>query len=77
MMALLALWLLCGIGGAGFMFAYFQDEYPESAESQRREDLGMATLFGAFGPVALVAGFLFSGFGKHGWRLWPVSADRE
>lgn len=66
---IIAAWLACGIGGAGFCFAYFQGRYPTLAARDRREDLGNACLVAMFGPLGLVIAFCLSGFGEYGWRL--------
>ena len=63
-------WVACAVGTAGFWFAYFQGEWPNSAKYNRREDLGDAMLVGlVFGPIGLIVSFFGTGFAEHGWRL--------
>lgn len=65
-----AIWIACGIGGAGFFFAYIQDEYPEFANVCYDVDMGNAQTIVIFGPFSLVMCFLICDKGRHGWRLW-------
>jgi cytochrome bd-type quinol oxidase subunit 1 len=65
---LVLVYVLCGIGGAGFFYADFHGRYP--TVRNHRDDLAAALLFGFLGPVALVLGFFMSGFGRYGWSLW-------
>ena len=72
------LWVLCGIAAAGFAFAFWQGKFELIAESNRREDLGYALMFGlTFGPLALLISFFAGGFGKYGWRLWPKARSTK
>ena len=64
----LFLWLLCGIGGAGFMVAHFNKGI---GQAEFRDDLGTALLLAMVGgPFLLLIAFFCSGMGYHGWRLW-------
>ena len=67
---IVSVWLLFGILGAGWCFAYFQSMWPYTAKENFREDLGFAILFSILGPFFAIMSFLLSGFGKYGWRLW-------
>ena len=67
---IVCVWLLFGVLGAGWCFAYFQGNWPSIADESWREDMGMAILFSTLGPVSALLWFLLSGFGKYGWRLW-------
>lgn len=60
-------WLLLGFIGSGFAYSDHQFSYREIADSDRREQVGMALLLGLFGPVGLLICFLLSGFGRFGW----------
>lgn len=64
-------WIVCGVIGAGFAFAYVQGQYPDLAAENRAHDIGFALLCGLiFGPGWLVIAFFLSGFGKYGWWTW-------
>ena len=67
---IVSVWLLFGILGAGWCFAYCQGRWASIAQEDWREDMGFAILFSIFGPVSAIGFFLISGFGKYGWRLW-------
>lgn len=70
---LIAAWIVSGVIGAGFSYAYFQGQfnYPDLAAESRREDAGSSLFMGLiFGPMFLVAAFFLSGFGKYGWWRW-------
>ena len=67
---IVCVWLLFGILGAGWCFAYFQGRFYSIAQEEWREDMGLAILFSILGPVFAIMSFLLSGFGKYGWRLW-------
>lgn len=69
--AALLVWGILGLLGSGFLFAYVQSEFPLIAREEWREDLGISILLAATGPIFFCVGFCFTGFGKHGWRLWP------
>jgi len=62
-------YFLCGLIAAGFDYAHFQDEYPDTAAIESKEDYKLA--FGSFllGIFSLLA-CLDHGDYKHGWRLW-------
>lgn len=65
----LAIWLISGIVSFFGTVTYFQKEFPQVTERQKREDMGMAILFSFFvpiiGPICL---FAVSGFFKHGFK---------
>ena len=63
-------WLACGVGAAGLFFADFRASSTPTISA--RQDLGIALLLGIVGPISLVSGFLLTGFGEHGWRLWET-----
>lgn len=67
------IWIALGILGAGFEFAYLQDEWPSLAVKNWEEDLAHSIGLGLFGgPMALIV-FLLITQAKHGWRLWTRS----
>lgn len=64
-----AIWIGCGIVGAGYGFAYFQDEYPTLAERDYKRDRRRAIAQGImFGPIGLFVSWQMD-FTHHGWRL--------
>jgi len=74
---IIAAWTVCGIVGAGFLFAYVQEEWADVAEENFREDMGKACLMSLAGPICLIVALAFTGFGKHGWRLWAKAKDNR
>lgn len=61
------LWIVSGLIGGGFVFAYTQSTYKDDFDI----DLGVSLLLGIVGgPVLMVVGFFWTGFGKHGWWFW-------
>jgi len=51
-------WLICGVLFWGMWFAYFQGKFPEIADEDYRENLGLAVFFGLiFGPLGLFVWF--------------------
>jgi hypothetical protein len=54
-MLLLIYYILCGIFGYGFSFAYFQGKFPVIAEKEYWTDFWMASIVGFFGPFGLIA----------------------
>jgi len=69
---IIALWFICGVGGAGFIYAAAQGEFPSLAKRNKRSDAGWALAMGLFGPLTLLIGFLTTGFGEHGWWVWRL-----
>ena len=63
-------WLIAGLIGGGFLFAFSQGHWPEISKEGLRVDLCFSLFVSLFGVATLVVGFLFSGFGKHGWWIW-------
>lgn len=64
-----AFWLCSGVASAGYLFAYFQGEYPLIAAQDYRRDLLMAWTTGVMaGPTGLIYVASMGGF-QHGWRL--------
>lgn len=61
-------WLTCGVGHAGFSFAFFQGEFPHIAREYRNRDWWWAIAYIPFGPIALFATIMTKQT-KHGWRL--------
>ena len=62
---LVAAWIACGIGAAGFGYAHLESILPAP-----RESFWVSLIYGlCFGPLALVVTYVFSGYGRHGWRL--------
>ena len=60
--------LICGILGAGILCADLQTKYWVLKEY--RKDLMFSLCTGlAFGPIALVLAYFFTGFAKHGCSL--------
>ena len=48
------IWILCGILNYGFVFAYFQKEYPSLAEKNYQKDLWFALTLIPFGMMSLL-----------------------
>lgn len=65
---LIVIWLWCGYLAAGYVFAYFQREFPTIASQKRSADLATSLLGFVFGPISLAAAH--PEFVKHG-RLYP------
>lgn len=64
-------WILLGLIGSGFMFAYFQDKYPDLAEDDFADDLISSLVLAITGPVNLIISIIWiSTHGYYGWRLW-------
>ena len=64
------LWLGCGFIGAGWAFAYAENQFVVPGRDTRRESLGFSLVLALIGgPVFMVTAFLLSGFAEHGWRL--------
>lgn len=61
-------WLAAGLGGAGFMNAYWRGRYPNSGEGvlECRREIASNV---AYGAVAFLGSVVFSGFGYYGWTL--------
>ena len=74
---LIAVWLVSGILGAGWSFAYLQDEFNYYADKNRAGDLGFSLLIFILGPMGASAIFITTNFAKHGWRLWPKKAEDQ
>lgn len=67
---LIILWLLVGLAGSGFYFAYFQDNFPSLAERDFKSDLIKSLILLPCGPISLVIVVMTTDFGKYGCRLW-------
>lgn len=67
-------WLMLGLGGAGFDNAYFQRKWPDQCDG--RKDLGRAFVMVPFGPLNLVMSYLLTGFGEYGWSLQFVANSK-
>ena len=66
-MMIVTAWIACGVFNTGVTFRYYQDEYPQVACEQYREQLGAAVVPGVFGPLWSLPVLLMSGFAEHGW----------
>lgn len=63
-------YIICGILSYGFLFAYFQREYPTIAKKKFGRDSVFAHIMALFGPIALLDIFL-TGTYKHGLLFFP------
>lgn len=66
------IWFGCGIAGSGFSNAHFRAEYPSlyrDGALAKREGRGLMGMSCLFGPISLVATYLWTGFGSDGWTL--------
>ncbi len=63
---IIALWLACGMGGAGMIVAFVQEQFWCKGY---RQDLGMASVYAVTGPVFLIVAAGISGFAEAGWTL--------
>jgi hypothetical protein len=61
-------WLPCAVFNYGAAFAYFQGEYPISAESCRIFDIAASILMALTGPYGTLA-ILIAAHPWHGWRV--------
>jgi len=73
--AVIAVWIICGFICAGFSFAFFQGAYPAIAKEDYRSDRLKCFLISfLFGPIALLAYWLSGLFlgdksFSYRWRL--------
>lgn len=71
-------WFITAIICTGFIFRFYQKEFPGLADGDRLKDLGLAIFSGVFlgmiGPIGVMMVLLLTGFGQHGWCLWSKSA---
>lgn len=75
---LILAWLACGLLGGGMMFSYSQWEFSSIAKKYLREDFGLSIFCSLFGPIALIVGFLMTGFAEHGiWRPYRDSSGEQ
>lgn len=57
---LILIWLISGTITYAGTFAYFQREYPNTAEESYRQDMGFSLMIGLFAPASFIAyGFKF------------------
>ncbi len=66
-LAVLLVWLICGILAYGLTFAYFQRQYPTLAETEYESDFRFALSAGMAGPIGLGV-CLLSGDWRHGFK---------
>lgn len=66
-------WIGLGLIGSGWLYALLQG----ISTANKRDDAGFAILFALLGPITLVAGFLITGFGRHGWWGWKPRKGGE
>jgi hypothetical protein len=69
MLLILTIWVGLGLVSAGWLFAYFQDEWPTIAEETLIMDRFLALVAILFGPIGLVSTGIVTKWGRHGWRL--------
>ena len=69
----LVCWLISGLIGGGFLFAYAQGHWPEISEQSFNADLGFSLFSSLFGIATLVFGFFYS---KYGWWVWFKKEDK-
>jgi lipid-A-disaccharide synthase-like uncharacterized protein len=66
----LAVWVGCGLIGAGFMNADWKAEFPRDPERERQKTLRVFMAFGVLGGIVfLVISLMITGFGFDGWSL--------
>ena len=64
------IWLACGVVGSGFLKASEDVSFPQfTSKREQREALGWWLAIAIAGPVTLLFGFLYTGFGQDGWSL--------
>jgi hypothetical protein len=61
-------WLVCSLLGYGWMFAYFQREYPILASNDYKKDLVNAALMSIFGPITVMVALVHGAY-KHGLKF--------
>jgi len=61
-------WVICGLIGSGWAYAYFHCKWP--TVSDRRSNAATSLIFVFWGPVAVALAFLLSEFGRYGWWFW-------
>ena len=69
-LAMVIVWVTCGVLAAGYGYAFSQREWPATAESERRADTRLAIVIGVTGPIGLLATWLsiwITGHDGHGW----------
>ena len=62
-------WVFCATVSAGWQFAYAQDNWPNIAKQEHRQDQIWAWLLSLGGPVSVAVIYLTTEFAKFGWRL--------
>lgn len=68
-LALVLQWIVCGIFTYGYTYAYFQGEYADMAERNRKADRKFAFMCSLMGTIGLLLIlFLFDG-AKHGLKF--------
>ena len=71
-LAIIAIWIICGVFAYGITFAYFQGEFPDIFDERRTVIVTacLGTFLAILGPGGLLVSFLMSGFAQHGlkWR---------
>lgn len=67
LIAIIAIWIVCGILAYGLTFAYFQREFPLSSDTGYCGDCGVALLMCLLGLIGLII-HLVLGNCKHGFK---------
>jgi hypothetical protein len=71
--AILALWIICGIYTWGTVMADLDwknhNEW-SNLNLHARDNMGIASLEAAYGPMGAIALAFCTGFNEHGWELW-------
>lgn len=66
----IVVWLGCAVFTTGMTVAYFQKEFPLTANSHYRDDFSLGVFAGlALGPLSTILYFFTSGFAKHGLQF--------
>jgi hypothetical protein len=71
-------WFVCGVGGAGFLKANEDVNFPNHvSRRQQREAIGFWLLFSFAGPITLLVAWFWTGFGVDGWSLSTTPVRRK
>lgn len=69
-LAILVVWVVCGLIAAGWSLAHFQRKFPSLAEQSYPKDLRISLAYGlSLGPVAMVLMYFLTDRAHYGWML--------